>query len=140
METSLFYCCKNIIFHMNKAEFQILWTIIRLFLWGVPHISQPDGNWWGTPFLRNSSSALQLLKFWIVYCRLLTRSQDFVRRGAQTSPVGLYIYSNIYKYIHSNFAGGGHVPPVTPLATRLGYSCISCCIIVDMTEFNRNHP
>ena len=46
---------------MNKVVFQILWSIIWLFLWGVSdifpasclfwQISQPDENWWGTPFL-----------------------------------------------------------------------------------------
>ena len=30
VETLLFGCCINTIFHMNKAELQILWTVIRL--------------------------------------------------------------------------------------------------------------
>ena len=52
---------------MNKVVFQILWTIIRLSLWIVLYIlpasslfwkiSQSDENWWGTPFLRNSSKS-----------------------------------------------------------------------------------
>ena len=49
--------------------------------------------------------------------RIVTRnviSKDFFEEGAQTGSVGWHIYS----YIHSNFAGGGHVPPVPPLATR----------------------
>ena len=32
VETLLFAGCINTIFHMNKIVFQILWTIIRLFL------------------------------------------------------------------------------------------------------------
>ena len=51
--------------YCDDVPYWILWTINRLFLWGVPYIfpasclfwtiSQPDTNWWGTPFLRNSS-------------------------------------------------------------------------------------
>ena len=72
VETSLFGCCINTIFHMNKVVFMILWTTIRLFLWGVPSIfpasylfwkiSQPDNNWWGTPFLRHSSRGALLFR------------------------------------------------------------------------------
>ena len=59
VEPLLFGCCINTTFYKNKVVFQILWTIIRLFLWGVAYnlqasclfsnISRPDENW---PLLR----------------------------------------------------------------------------------------
>ena len=65
VKTSLFVYCKNISFHIKTVVVWILWTIfvfvIKVFLqFSQPasyseKISQPDGNWWGTPFLRNSS-------------------------------------------------------------------------------------
>ena len=52
VEAFLLSCCINSIFHMSKVAFEILWTIIRSFIWGCPHIfsasfliwkiSQPD--------------------------------------------------------------------------------------------------
>ena len=50
----------------------------------------------------------------------LVRSKDFFRRGSQTGSVGWYIYSNIYKYMYSNFVEEGTCPRCPPLATRLG--------------------
>ena len=64
-------CFINTTFTINKEVVQILWTILWLFLWGIRYIlpasyllwkiSQPDENWWGTPFLRNSSGVLFII-------------------------------------------------------------------------------
>ena len=55
-EILLFGCCINIIFCINKVIFQILWTILCIFIissqpavWCLK-ISQLHENWWGTPF------------------------------------------------------------------------------------------
>ena len=47
--------CINIIFQLNKVVFRVCRSYLIFFNWGVPHIFPARWNWWGTPFLRNSS-------------------------------------------------------------------------------------
>ena len=67
-EILLFGCWMNIIFYINKVIFQIFMDNTLLFyhifpsqLFDLKKISQIHGNWWGTPFLRNSSSGALLI-------------------------------------------------------------------------------